>query len=188
MEKGLAAACAACAALAISCVCFGCSSAEESDAPADPSTAGAAAQESPAMDETGSFYLISADQAKSMMTSDTVVILDVRTQEEYDASHIVNAKLLPHDGITEETAAQVAPDKDEPVLVYCRTGGRSAFACASLASLGYTQVYDFGGIEDWPYPTIDAESDDGATVENDQAPVGVKIVCGQPTRSVPETD
>lgn len=125
-------------------------------------------------------------EAHDLMTSDRVVVLDVRTQQEYDASHIVNARLLPHDAIDAESAAAAAPDKDALVLVYCRTGVRSAEASAKLAELGYTQVRDFGGIESWPYATVDAEDGEGAgTVVNDDLPVGVKVVCGK-TKPVPD--
>lgn len=130
--------------------------------------------------------VITAAEAHDLMASDRVVVLDVRTQQEYDASHIVNARLLPHDAIDAESAAAAAPDKDALVLVYCRTGVRSAEAAAELAALGYAQVRDFGGIESWPYATVDAEDGHGAgTVDNDGLPVGVKVVCGK-TKPVPE--
>lgn len=129
---------------------------------------------------------VTAEEAHGLMTSDRVAVLDVRTHEEFDASHIVNARLLPLNSIDEAAAAAVAPDKDALVLVYCRTGVRSAEAASKLADLGYTQVRDFGGIESWPYGTVDAEDGEGAgTVENDELPVGVKVVCGK-TRSIPE--
>ena len=99
---------------------------------------------------------ISAEDAHGMMTSDRVVVLDVRTQEEYDEKHIVNARLLTLDTIDAEAAAAVAPDKDEPVFVYDTVSG----ADTSQAK---------------------------GTVENDQLPVGVKVVCGK-TRAVPEED
>lgn len=137
-------------------------------------------------EETPAVQTVSAAEARDLMTSDRVVVLDVRTQEEYDASHIANARLLPHDAIDAESAAVVAPDKDALVLVYCRTGARSAEASVKLAALGYAQVRDFGGIESWPFSTVDAEDGSGAgTVDNDELPVGVKVVCGK-TKSVPE--
>ena len=131
---------------------------------------------------------ISAQEAHDVMTSDKTVVLDVRTPEEYAAGHIVNARLLPLDTIDAETAAAVAPDKDEPVLVYCRSGVRSAEAARLLSQLGYRQVYDFGGIIDWPYDTVEG---DAPTVQSGlsegQLPVGVKVVCGQ-TKSLPEQE
>ena len=86
-----------------------------------------------------------------------VVVLDVRTPEEYAERHIVNARLLTLDTIDETTAAEAAPDKEAPVFVYCRTGVRSAEAALKLEALGYRQIYDFGGIMDWPYATIDGD-------------------------------
>lgn len=123
-----------------------------------------------------------------MMTSNEVAVLDVRTPEEYAERHIVNARLLTLDTIDADTAAAAAPDKAAPVLVYCRSGVRSAEAAAKLADLGYTQVYDFGGILDWPYATVEG---DAATVQSglaaDQLPVGVKVVCGK-TKALPESE
>lgn len=103
---------------------------------------------------------ISAKEAHEMMTSDEVVVLDVRTPEEYAGRHIENARLLPLDRITAETAAEVAPNKNEPVLVYCRSGVRSAEAALKLEALGYQDIYDFGGILDWPYATVEGSEDE----------------------------
>ena len=91
-------------------------------------------------------------QAKDMMDEQpNAIILDVREQAEYDSGHIPGAALLPVGEINEDSAAQVIPDKDTVVLVYCRSGNRSKKASQALAELGYTQVYEFGGIMDWPY-------------------------------------
>lgn len=86
-----------------------------------------------------------------MMSSQQVVVLDVRTQEEYDEGHVRDAVLLPLDTIAEETALSAIPSKDLVVLVYCRSGRRSAEAAAMLSEMGYEKVYDFGGIQSWPY-------------------------------------
>ena len=86
-----------------------------------------------------------------MMDEQDVIILDVREQDEYDSGHIVDAALLPVGTIDAETAAAVIPEKDSIVLVYCRSGNRSKTASAALVALGYTQIYEFGGINDWPY-------------------------------------
>lgn len=105
-------------------------------------------------EETVSFQQISQEEAKTIMsTNRDAVILDVRTQEEYNSGHIKGAVLLPVDEITQETAQTVIPDKDTQVLVYCRSGNRSVTASKALAQLGYTQVYEFGGINSWPYET-----------------------------------
>ena len=95
---------------------------------------------------------ITAEEAKSMMEEQAdAAILDVREQDEYDAGHIPGAVLLPVGTISEETAASAIPEKDTVVLVYCRSGNRSKTASQALVDLGYTQIYEFGGIKDWPY-------------------------------------
>ena len=103
--------------------------------------------------EDRGYTMIDQEEAKRMMDTQTVVILDVREQYEFDEGHIAGAVLLPSTNINEETAAAVIPDKDSVVLVYCRTGIRSLYAAATLAGLGYTNVYEFGGIVTWPYET-----------------------------------
>ena len=101
---------------------------------------------------TVSYQQITAEEAKSMMDEQPdAVILDVREQDEYDAGYIPGAVLLPVGTINEETAASAIPEKDTVVLVYCRSGNRSKTASQALADLGYTQIYEFGGIKDWPY-------------------------------------
>ena len=97
------------------------------------------------------YQQISQDEAKEMMDSQEVVILDVREQDEFDSGHIAGAVLLPVGSISEATAAEVIPKKDSVVLVYCRSGNRSKTASEKLVELGYTKVYEFGGINTWPY-------------------------------------
>ena len=101
----------------------------------------------------GAYRQISQEEAKEMMDNQEVIILDVREQDEYDGGHIPGAVLLPVGTINEETAAGVIPEKDATVLVYCRSGNRSKTASAALADLGYTNIYEFGGINTWPYET-----------------------------------
>ena len=101
----------------------------------------------------GSYQQISQEEAKSMMDTQEVLILDVREQDEYDSGHIPDAVLLPVGSIDADSAAAVIPEKDTTVLVYCRSGNRSKTAAAALAELGYTQIYEFGGITTWPYET-----------------------------------
>ena len=96
---------------------------------------------------------ISQEEAKEMMDTQEVIILDVREQDEYDSGHIPGAVLLPVGTIDEGTAAAVIPEKDTTVLVYCRSGNRSKTASSALAELGYTNIYEFGGIKTWPYET-----------------------------------
>ena len=98
-----------------------------------------------------SYKQITQKEAKERMDEDGVVILDVREQGEYDAGHIKGAVLLPVGTINETTAAAVIPSKDSTVLVYCRSGNRSRTASAALAKLGYTNIYEMGGINSWKY-------------------------------------
>lgn len=93
---------------------------------------------------------ISQEEVKEMMDAGDAVVLDVREQSEYDEGHIPGAVLLPVGSIDGDTAA-VIPEKSATVLVYCRSGNRSKTAAAALAELGYTDVYEFGGINTWPY-------------------------------------
>lgn len=98
------------------------------------------------------YQQITVEEAKAIMEEqETEIVLDVREQEEYDSGHIPGAILLPVGTIEEESAAEVIPAKDTTVLVYCRSGNRSKTASAALAELGYTAVYEFGGIQDWDY-------------------------------------
>lgn len=101
-----------------------------------------------------SYEQISQQEAKTMMDTQDVIILDVREQEEYDSGHIPGAVLLPLGAIDGESAAEVIPEKDAAVLVYCRSGSRSKKAAKALAELGYTGVYEFGGIMTWPYDVV----------------------------------
>jgi rhodanese-related sulfurtransferase len=102
----------------------------------------------------GEYKRISAQAAKEMIDSgEEPVILDVRTQAEYDEGHIEGAVLLPYDEI-DERAAEFLPDKNTKILVYCRSGNRSAIASHALIALGYTDVTDFGGIISWPYEVV----------------------------------
>lgn len=92
-------------------------------------------------------------QAKEIMDTDpSCVILDVRTKEEYDEGHIKNAVLIPDYEIKERAEAELK-NKDQLILVYCRSGRRSKNAAQTLVSLGYTNIKEFGGIIDWPYET-----------------------------------
>lgn len=102
--------------------------------------------------EKNMYMQITAAEAKKMMDEqEGILILDVREQSEYNEVHIPGAVLLPVGTISEDTAAAVIESKDTIALVYCRSGNRSKTAAQALADLGYTQVYEFGGIRDWPY-------------------------------------
>ena len=102
--------------------------------------------------DQGAVYMnITAEEAKQIMDSEEgYIILDAREQDEYDTGHIPGAILIPHTEI-EARAEEVLPDKDQLILVYCRSGRRSKLAAEALAELGYTNIKEFGGIIDWPY-------------------------------------
>ena len=94
---------------------------------------------------------ITAEEAKKLMdTEEGYILLDVRTQKEFDEKHIPGAILIP-DYESRGRAGEVLTDKDQLILVYCRSGRRSRNAAASLVELGYTNIREFGGIIDWPY-------------------------------------
>ena len=107
---------------------------------------------SPCAAEEARYVKITAQEAKARIDSGRAAVLDVRTKEEYDERHIPCALLIPLD-MLEKGAPRLLPDKDEEILVYCRSGRRSAEAAEKLAEMGYTRVFDFGGIIDWPYAT-----------------------------------
>ena len=95
--------------------------------------------------------LITPEEAKQRLASEQgIVLLDVREPDEYAEGHIAGSVLLPLGDITAKVEVTV-PDKDTVVFVYCRSGRRSALAADELVKLGYTQVFDLGGIIDWPY-------------------------------------
>ena len=102
--------------------------------------------------DQGAVYMnITAEEAKAIMDSEEgYIILDVREQEEFVAGHIPGAILIPYTQI-EEKADEMLPDKDQLILVYCRSGRRSKIAAEALVKLGYTNIKEFGGIIDWPY-------------------------------------
>ena len=96
-----------------------------------------------------SYTKISQDEAKKMMEKDDGhVIVDVRREDEFASSHIPGAILIPNESIGTDKPAEL-PDPDQIILVYCRSGNRSAQAAQKLADLGYTNVFDFGGIMTW---------------------------------------
>ena len=104
-------------------------------------------------DREAVYMNITAEEAKQIMdTEEGYIILDVRTQEEYDQGHIPGAILIPDTEIKAE-AENVLTDKAQLILVYCRSGRRSKLAAEALVELGYTNIKEFGGIIDWPYET-----------------------------------
>lgn len=107
-----------------------------------PLTASAQAR----IDGTGAKALVAQDKS--------VVILDVRTKEEWDGGHLATARLLPYDRIDAKKAAAAIPSKATRVVVYCRSGRRSAVAAQTLQGLGYTAVVDLGAVTNWPDPLV----------------------------------
>ncbi len=98
---------------------------------------------------------LSFEQAHDMLIGGReLVLLDVREEPEYLSGHAEDALLLPVDEITMETASALIPEKETPVMVYCRTGRRSAEAARKLEKLGYLEIYDLGGLVGWPYGLV----------------------------------
>ena len=106
------------------------------------------------VDSEASYQQISMDEAIAIMESESdYIILDVRTPEEFADKHIPNAINIPNETIGTEDIPEL-PDKDQLILVYCRSGNRSKQASDKLVGLGYTNIVEFGGINDWPGETV----------------------------------
>ena len=105
-------------------------------------------------DGSATYEQISGAEAKALMDSESgYIIIDARTQEEYDQGHIPGAILIPEYEIADRAEKEL-PDKDQLILVYCRSGRRSKIAAEELVKLGYTNVKEFGGIIDWEYEIV----------------------------------
>ena len=104
--------------------------------------------------KASTYEQITAEQAKTIMdTEKDYIIIDARTKEEFAEGHIENAILIPEYEI-KDRAEKELPDKEQLILVYCRSGRRSKIASEELVKLGYTNVKEFGGIIDWPYDIV----------------------------------
>ncbi len=101
---------------------------------------------------TSLYKKISQSDAKTMMDNGGVIVLDVRTEDEYASGHIPNA--LNHSSTKIGTVSQTVPDKNATILVYCRSGARSRGAVMDMIKQGYTNVIDFGGIMSWKYDVV----------------------------------
>ena len=136
--------------VAIMLVLAGCSCSKEADNSANTSTLTSVNEEKKDMTEKNKTYKqISQEEAKEMMKKDDGhIIVDVRRQDEYDSGHIAGAVLIPNESIGTSQPEQLK-DLDQIILVYCRTGNRSKQAAQKLADMGYTNVYEFGGINTW---------------------------------------
>ena len=114
------------------------------------------------LDDTGtvnSYTQISQTEAKEMMAKDDGhVIVDVRRQDEFDSGHIPGAICIPNESIGKERPERL-PDLDQIILVYCRSGRRSKEASQKLFEMGYTRVYEFGGIIEWTGETVTENAD-----------------------------
>ena len=111
-----------------------------------------------AVNSTNNTYRqISMDEAVAMMEQESgYIILDVRTPAEFAEKHIPNAINIPNDNIGTDEISQL-PDKDQLIMVYCRSGRRSKEAAEKLVKLGYTNIVEFGGIIDWKGETVSGE-------------------------------
>ena len=106
-------------------------------------------QEADAVETVNSYRQISQEEAARIMEMDDGhVVVDVRRQDEYDAGHIPNAILIPNESIGTEQPEEL-PDLDQIILIYCRSGNRSKQAAQKLFDMGYTNIYEFGGINTW---------------------------------------
>ena len=104
--------------------------------------------------QQAAYRRLSAAQAQKMMSEqENYILLDVRTEAEYREKRIAGAILIPDYEIKDRAGRELS-DKNKVILVYCRSGRRSANAAKALVSLGYVNVYDLGGIMDWPYDTV----------------------------------
>lgn len=109
---------------------------------------------SPAIGAQGGFKQVSPREAATIMQTETgYVIVDVRTPAEFADRHIPNAVNIPNETI-DENVVKLLPDKEQKLLVYCRSGNRSKQAARKLVNLGYTNVIEFGGINDWHGETV----------------------------------
>lgn len=103
---------------------------------------------------SATYEQISGAEAKALMDSESgYIIIDARTQEEYDQGHIPGAIMIPEYEIADRAEKEL-PDKDQLILVYCQSGRRSKIAAEELVKLGYTNVKEFGGIIDWEYEIV----------------------------------
>lgn len=99
------------------------------------------------------YHKISASEAKEMMDHQEVIIVDVRGEDEYAMGHIEGAIVIPNETINKTEIKQLN-DKEATILIYCHSGNRSRQAAKKFVKMGYKNIYDFGGIIDWPYETV----------------------------------
>lgn len=143
MKKGMIIAVAA--VLAVSLFALAACSSPKTE----PSAGSSAADSS----QSDAYHKIDAEEGKQMIDTGNVTIVDVRTPEEYASGHIPGAINIPNEDIGSQQPAELS-DLEETLIVYCRTGVRSKQASDKLIAIGYKNVYDMGGIVDWPYDTV----------------------------------
>ncbi len=132
---------------------------------------GCSLRRQPSEDEP--YHMISQEEAARMMEkNDGHVVVDVRRMDEYEEKHIPGAVCIPNESIGDEMPRQL-PDKDQVILIYCRSGNRSKQAAQKLADMGYTNLYEFGGIIDWKGDTVGGPEPYGGY---DMDPVAVPVV------------
>ena len=108
--------------------------------------------------QTNTYRSITMDDAVTMMEQETgYIILDVRRPDEFAAGHIPNAINVPNETIGTDEIAEL-PNKDQLIMVYCRSGRRSKEASEKLVKLGYMNIVEFGGILDWKGETVTGQS------------------------------
>ena len=111
-----------------------------------------------AQSEESTYRQVNAEEVDSMMEEESgYIILDVRTAQEYSEKHIPGAINIPNETIGTEDIPEL-PDKEQLILVYCRSGNRSKQASEKLVKLGYTNIVEFGGINDWTGETVSGEA------------------------------
>ena len=111
-----------------------------------------------AQSEESTYRQVNAEEADSMMEGESgYIILDVRTAQEYSEKHIPGAINIPNETIGDQDIPEL-PDKEQLILVYCRSGNRSKQASEKLVKLGYTNIVEFGGINDWTGETVSGEA------------------------------
>ena len=107
--------------------------------------------------EAGTYRQISQEEAQRIMgREEGYVIVDVRREDEFVSGHIPGAILIPNESIEDTPPAQL-PDRDQLILIYCRSGNRSKQASQKLADMGYTNIVEFGGINTWPGEVVKGE-------------------------------
>ena len=109
---------------------------------------------SPTVTTEAKYMKITPAEAKKQLDSDkSIILVDVRTEQEYYAGHIKGSILIPYDLIGKQASSKLS-DKSAKIIVYCKSGRRSELAARELLKMGYKSVYDLGGLENWPYEVV----------------------------------